>query len=424
MNSSDYCVDYTAENCRVFANTVDECEFCVDSAWMDREDSNKCKLSEDPECIKVKQWENECQLCNNGYFLETNGLTQTCKAITAENCETNETHEDKCKTCKDKFHMFNDPEKGQICKPNTEIDNCLTYSRESDDCLICAEGYYSAITKTECRKYPTGISRCTAYSSESTCSECEKDYYLKDNSCEPVPIEFQISDCKVYATDRTCARCNEEYFLSTEFRCDEIDSLVKGLCKEYKSHEKCKSCIDNHILNEQTKTCEPSGIDKCKVATRGTPNLCQECEPGYFPSINRQSCRSPSVLISGCVDYVTQTRCSKCDLGHILSLDRSRCTPIGSKAGVNCSSGIEIEKLECDICEFGFVKNEVGECVKISEPFCALMSGEKCGLCFPKMQMTAEGKCENLNTTTSPISADILKALSYLFIFMLMWLVN
>ena len=422
MNSSDYCVDYTAENCRVFANTVDECEFCVDSAWMDREDSNKCKLSEDPECIKVKQWENECQLCNNGYFLETNGLTQTCKAITAENCETNETHEDKCKTCKDKFHMFNDPEKGQICKPNTEIDNCLTYSRESDDCLICAEGYYSSTGNTECRKYPTGISNCTAYSNESTCSECNSSYYLKNNACELVTHEFQISDCKTYATDRTCGKCKDDFFLSTEFRCDSIDLIVKGFCKEYESHEKCKSCIDNYILNEESKICEPSGIDNCKLATRGSPNLCQECVSGFFPTTNRQSCQSPSTLISGCLDYVTQTKCSKCEPGHILSLNGSQCTPIGSKAGLNCSSALEVDKLECDVCEFGYVKSEIGECVKISEPFCAFMSGDKCGLCFPKMQMTAEGKCENPSATTPPISVDILKAFTYLFL--LMWLVK
>lgn len=416
MNSSNYCVAYTAVNCKTKHSTLDKCEWCVDNAWMDQNDGDKCKLSEDAQCILMKKYENECQKCSTGFYLKTEGLVQTCVAITATNCSTNKTHSNECETCKDNFYLKT-VDNLQQCVENTEIDFCTTYSKLSDDCKVCNEGYYSSVGNTECRKYPTGILYCTAYSDETTCTQCAENYYLSEKSCVIVPNDNRISDCLVYDSDKTCSECKTNHFLTNSTKCDEYDDTVKGKCLVYESHEKCKSCIENYILNEETKLCEPSGIAFCKTASRGSPNLCEECVSGYFTSSNKQSCQSPSTPIENCLDYETQTKCKKCKSGFLLSLNSSKCLDLGDKAGINCDRGLEVDKLQCDVCEFGYVKNEIGECVKISENYCAFIIADKCGLCFPKMKMNKEGKCENPNSTPpDPGFVSIVKLFTYLLV--------
>jgi hypothetical protein len=302
------------------------------------------------------------------------------------------------------------------CLPNTEMDFCVTYSRHSDDCLTCEEGYYSAIGAQECRKYPTGIEFCSGYSDATTCTQCDggSGKYMKDNAC--VDVSETINGCIVYNSERTCSKCSTGKFLTNETRCDSYDPQVADMCLEFESFEKCKSCKENDILNEETKLCEPSGIENCKVATRGSPNLCQECKSGFFTSSNRQSCQQPSTLIDHCLDYETQTDCKKCEPGYLLSLNNSSCTAIEDKAGENCSTALEVDKLLCDVCEFGYVKNEIGECEKISESNCALMIGDKCGLCFLKMHMNSEGKCENPNVVPPTISVEIVQVFTIFMI--------
>ena len=415
MNSSSVCVEYTAENCKVRHDTQDKCEICVDNAWMDQSDGDKCKLSEDVQCVLMKSFENECQKCANGFYLKTEGLIQTCKEVTAPNCSTNKTHEDKCLTCKTQFWLNSSFE----CNANTEIDFCITYSTDSDECAECNEGYYSVSGEPECRKYPTGIAECDGYSSITDCTSCRAEFYLKDNTCHAVTTS--ISGCEEYDSERTCSKCKDTHFLTSNTKCDVYDATAKIGCSVFESFEKCKTCLDTYILNEETKLCEPSGITHCKTATRGSPNLCQECNSGYFPSSNRQTCDSPSVLIDNCMDYETQTKCKKCNDMYLLNLNGSECISIGDKAGANCAVGHEVDKLECDLCEFGYQKNEIGECVKITEPYCAFMSGDKCGLCLPNMKMTSEGKCENPNVVTEPESIAVYKVFAYLLTFLVMF---
>ena len=413
-NSSDICVAYTAEHCKVLDDTEDKCFLCLDNAWMDKSDGDKCKPTEDVQCVLMKSFENECQKCNNGFYLKTNGLVQTCEAVTAENCSTNHTHKDECLTCKDKF-WFNG---SNLCVANTEIDFCITYSKEEDECFECNEGYYSTDGFPECRKYPTGIENCNGYSSETVCTSCLAGFYLKENAC--LQVTTTIADCETYDSESTCAKCISGHFPTSNTRCDEHDPDLVPNCEVFESFEKCKTCKDTFILNTESKLCEESGIAHCLTATRGSPNLCQVCDSGYFPSSNRQTCESPSVLIDNCLDYETQTKCKKCNNLHILSLNGSKCEAIGDKAGENCAVGLEVDKLECDVCEFGYQKNEIGECVKITESYCAFMSGEKCGLCLPKMEMTKEGKCENPNIITEPEFVSVLKGFAYLFTLLIM----
>ena len=413
-NSNNICVEYQAENCRTKKASVDECDFCVDNAWMDTADSNKCKLSEDAQCILMKEKENECKKCANGFYLKTNGLVQTCTQITAENCATNKSHEDKCLTCNTGYYMS-----GEMCVRNSEIDFCDKYSQEKDECLQCNEGYYSVDGLPECRKNPNGIAECYKYISETECSVCNTRYYLKDGTCHY--IDNEISDCKYYKSMTECAECMSGYFLTSPTKCDRHNTIVRDMCNEFASHERCKSCMVNSILNEETGLCEASGISGCIKATRGSPNLCEECEPGKFLSSNKQTCETPASLISNCYEYETQTKCKKCDQHFILSLNGSTCNALGDTAGTNCGWAVETDKFQCDICEFGYNKNEIGECVKISESNCALMIGDKCGLCTPGMMMNKDGKCEDPTPPPEPISVGVIRSLSLAFLILLIF---
>lgn len=413
--SAGACVDYTAENCQELHSSEDKCETCVTNAWMDKNDSDKCKLTEDPQCEIMKEKENECKICLTKFYLKTEGLIQKCSPITAEHCETNETHEDKCKTCISGYYYDTD----KLCKKNTEIDRCTTYSKTSDRCEDCEEGYYAYSGAPECRKNPSGISNCATYTDEVTCKTCDSNHYLSENKC--LDVTQTVSQCLVYDSEKTCSVCIDGNFLLSNTKCDFYRDVVKDKCKEYESSDKCISCLDNYIFNSESKLCEASGIDNCKTAERGSPNLCIECDSGYFLTSNRQACQSPSSPISNCEDYVSQTKCKKCKANHILSLDGSKCSEIGDKAGTNCSRALTTDKLECDICEFGFTKNEIGECVKISEPNCAFMSGDKCGLCLPKMKMDSDGKCSNPNPPPeTPVSVDVIKIFTHLLVLLIM----
>jgi hypothetical protein len=413
-NSSNICVAYTAENCRTFKASVDECDFCVDNAWMDTTDSNICKLSEDAQCVLMKEKENECKKCANGFYLKTNGLVQTCTQVTAENCATNMTHEDKCMECNTGYYM-----NGTVCTANSEIDFCTAYSQTADECLTCNDGYYSVSGLPECRKNPNGIAECYKYISETECTVCNPDYYLKDGTCHSVPNT--INFCKYYKSETECSECSTGAFLTSPTKCDPYNSIVVNMCLEFASHERCKSCKVNSILNEETGLCESSGISGCVTATRGSPNLCQECEPGKFLSSNKQTCETPSTLIDQCYEYETQTKCMKCNENYLLSLNGSSCTALGDKAGVNCGWALETDKIQCDICEFGYQKNEIGECVKISESNCALLIGDKCGLCIPGMKMNKEGKCEDPNPPPPDKSVGVIKAFGLVYLILLVF---
>lgn len=66
----------------------------------------------------------------------------------------------------------------ECLKDFLDIQFCLGKISNSDQCALCAEGYYLNSTKYECKPNPDGIQFCITYSDRKTCTGCTDNYYL------------------------------------------------------------------------------------------------------------------------------------------------------------------------------------------------------------------------------------------------------
>jgi len=111
------------------------------------------------------------------------------------------------------------------CIPRTYVsENCHTYSKYGDYCVRCINNtLLNVAIEPKCIPYPTGIFKCTIYTSATTCTRCEAPYYLSGNSCSLSNIF--IHHCAVYGGDNVCSQCEAGYYLSSSSVCEPTIAL-------------------------------------------------------------------------------------------------------------------------------------------------------------------------------------------------------
>lgn len=236
--------------------------------------------------------------------------------------------------------------------PNFYIPNCLYYSLNSQNqliCTVCATGYSPTNTNSTCIKINT-IQNCLIYASSTTpaipvCFQCNNQYYLKNNACFPGVIK----NCLVYINFQNCQTCAPgmvatKIAFSLYIVCFDVSqSLVNctsfDLNSAFNGYLNCVTCNPNNYLvsfGVPISTCSNfSSIPNCltydiQANFFKTSFFCLLCQPAYyvilkqFPSICLLRLNYP---IAYCMQHdPNNDYCNSCISGFYKSPSNLICT--------------------------------------------------------------------------------------------------
>lgn len=154
----------------------------------------------DPYCIKI--FNDTCQLCANGYFLDEKG---SCSVMNF-NC-LKYTINGSCLACQSGYTLL-------FSKCIEQIKSCVDYQMNGS-CCKCERGY--SLKNGICLKADI---TCTAYGKDDQCIRCISTYYLINGKCIYPSLGFDPL-CSTY-TGTYCSECKPGSFLSN-YRCVSID---------------------------------------------------------------------------------------------------------------------------------------------------------------------------------------------------------
>ena len=202
-------------------------------------------------CSSLPEKINECQTCNDGYYLASDSSKTICY-LCQEGCKscTGTLSISTCLECYSGYKLY----QGQCIKNCYTYDKsyycktCNTESGKNDRCLTCNEGYYLPyypidINKnSRCQKCPSNCIKCIGLSDgRVNCSECEIGYYKVNTEGINRCYKCSIPGCLAYEGDissNICTKCNND---SDPFRTDNIIVSCYREC-DLGKEDKCKSC--------------------------------------------------------------------------------------------------------------------------------------------------------------------------------------
>lgn len=218
-----------------------------------------CETGMNEKCLTCNSEQNQCQTCNEGYYLPTDdNIKLECKKChnLIEYCLecSGSTYSIICTKCMNDYILtYDQNKKKSICKlsgeieketenPNNQIEinkptcvtgpneKCLTCDYEKNICSSCNLGYYLPSDdeeKIQCRKCSLeNCQTCEGTISSNICKSCLPYFtpVLENNQI----IQCKLSNCQVgpegkcktcHETENLCASCNVGY------------KLVEGECK-------------------------------------------------------------------------------------------------------------------------------------------------------------------------------------------------
>ena len=124
-----------------------------------------CLIGENEKCKSCNsEFKSQCQLCNDGYFLPTDGDKKICQKCLIENCDlcSGTLSNQICLKCKDEFINVNNKCEKQEITP-TE--------------LVCPDEYFIPEDSTNCQKCSLkNCKLCSGKLNNNTCLECKSGY--------------------------------------------------------------------------------------------------------------------------------------------------------------------------------------------------------------------------------------------------------
>ena len=379
----------TGQNCKEFNRLRDECIECEATRRYLDSATKACKSYTAKECKTYDTGRDLCASCNDKSWMSTANGTVVCQKPTpVEGCKTYSTTADACIECSVETYYSVTDGSAFSCEKRTAISECEQYQPAADECLACKSGHYYNSTARECRQYPSGTPDCAVYTYLGTCTQCVAEHYLAAGKCEAVATENQIAGCAVYKSGTACQTCSSNYVLNGD-KCDAANS--NSGCLEFSDRATCSKCEDAYFLKQGR--CVNSNIAGCvEPVENASGNTCGECISSRYLSEDKKTCIPGD--IAGCVAFESRVRCTRCDSGKILSADRTECEDLGSKAGGECDVGSVQTEVFCDVCKFGFQKDNSGKCTKIDISDCVAVDKDgKCMLCMPNFSMYKDGNC-------------------------------
>lgn len=205
------CKDPEVQNCEVYTTTK-SCFRCIKDYGL--KTSGDLKLCEPLPIISncntvTTEYPFECSKCLDGYYLETNTITNIKECNPANplipNCKEYSSN-DQCSRCNKDYIVSADNKSCFKYKTNT---NCISYKEEENPfCVLCAPGYKlnskreCVILSTDPKKGIAANPGCALFNfyDSAICEICLSNHYMDDKGiCNKILTEKEKND----ATNRT-----------------------------------------------------------------------------------------------------------------------------------------------------------------------------------------------------------------------------
>ena len=363
------CVLRQHQNCATVHIDRDQCKTCKNGHWMDRADSDLCKvLTPVSQCNQFAIFENKCVACQPGTYLFQNG----CSAVnsTIPNCVRYQAS-DVCNKCRDGFYLD-----GNQCVLN-EVNNCA-FNESIEKCLRCESGFY-VDSDGKCQGYSADL-ECTNFDPRAdSCAECPGETLLTpDNKCK------HVRGC--VEAPENCASCLPDFLFNASTR--ECLPRTAQNCSSYAEKEdKCQTCSELFWKDKDNSgVCKyRRNVQNCAMFASDRDE-CTGCLAGS--SLIGGSCRTLSMRVTSCARYSSNGVCQDCD--SAFSLEQNKCESTithcrSVNLGGNCSAcdeGYYLESpLECR--RYSFHRH----CVRLSQ------SEDRCEECSDYYELNADKVC-------------------------------
>ncbi|EWS74958.1 transmembrane protein, putative (macronuclear) [Tetrahymena thermophila SB210] len=304
--------------------------------------------------------QSQCQVCNDGYLLNSNSQCQQCP--------TSDFQLDNNNNC--------------VCKPNMSLQN------NNNNCA-CNQGY-SRDSNNICQSCPQNCIQCDI---QQKCSQCSSGYLLNStNLCQLCPSsDFQLDSndncvCKINMTqqDNQC-QCSQGYSRDAKSVCQECPAN----CLECDISQKCSTCQSDYVLDIQ-------GNCVCKQNMVQSNGSCI-CAVGYSKNSNNICVQCPT----NCAQCDTQQKCLVCITNYFLQLDNSCNTQCPSSSQINPSNNNQcicdpnatiIQQINCQ-CKLNFYQNG-NKCLPCIDNCLTCQNQNSCQICQTGYILLQTGQCQ------------------------------
>ena len=373
LNIFQKCGLKNIRNCKKFDN-LEKCSVCEDGYFLKTE-GNCSKFPKDPiyNC-QIYKTPSICSRCESDYFLEH---PRKCTLITPiEGCHfyDNSTNKIICEKCDPSKYLKNNK---CIERKKTNIHGCLIYSNFSERCQKCEKNHILSIDTSECIAKIPGCKRNQIIEKDHVhinthdfyaleCKKCDDKLYLKSfNKC----VHGSIINCLVYETGaNVCQKCIEGYYLDSKKLCRIRENFIQ-FCDIYHDNfsSSCYKCNSSSIKFNLKGGCR-KGKELKNCFEYENYDFCGKCEKNYQLNQNGSCDLIPE--IENCEEK-DKDLCIQCKENFLLK--NGKCEEFDSMLNINCKdnnlNGLNSE-FKCNSCNqftvpFNFNKNFI--CKKITE---------------------------------------------------------
>ena len=221
-----------------------------------------------------------CKECQPEYFLH-NGECLIRKNSQIEFCEKYSANLDNCEKCEDDYYLS---ENGLSCFfLNKGVAFCETY-KSVNECSICRSGFF--LHENKCNKVSLSIENCDRYTDNDLCKKCKQGYFLENNIC----VLSVARNCETQIDLKQCSTCRPGFFL------EQLNSIVSCIekqvdhCVEIDSWEnsKCAVCQAGYYAVEGICRLARKPIANCEIQQNELE--CTKCDKGYYLDFNKEKC--------------------------------------------------------------------------------------------------------------------------------------
>ena len=360
------CIGAVVENCTTY-KAFDACQVCNDKYYL--ETDGTCKPQPAPPIAQCVQYESEekCSLCDNSYYLGSNG-TVCLKVTEVANCKTYQGVSNKCSECNAQTLYANQGTNTCSTRSNHPIENCSIYSLTEDKCMTCETGKLITSTKTKCLPIPSSCIAYTENGATVTCTSCDMKYFLSGNAC----TIGTVASCKDYDQTKvnTCVNCDYKFFLNVSKTCTNFSKSVDKDCSGTgKGDNECRECINKQFPLLRHKRCVQISNSSAGVgcAVYNSQGACTQCKNGFFGlscQFENQDASIGCTKFNNNSDDIAQTQCILCQRETHYIKD-NKCEKRNSLSIKNCNIS-QVDSEECQFCNTDTAPRhalKIGTCV-------------------------------------------------------------
>lgn len=252
-----------AEN--YYLDSLSNCQSCPSGKYCDGSNSQKNCTSNCKTCDSSLACENcssgyylnnsNCISCSAGYFCDGSTNQQTCgnnqystggsascqDVSKVTNCKTYFKTKNECQECNEKYYL-----KSNKCYPVTQVANCSTYSKTEDKCESCEGGYILQSNKCIATKYADLI-----YGLYVT------KYNMGDHQSTQFPAAANVTSVSV-GTNCTGNKCCWTGATSGS-NCDSVNGIYSGCNRTVCTWEAANAICENYNQDGRTWRLPTSG---------------------------------------------------------------------------------------------------------------------------------------------------------------------